>query len=52
MSSLAGSYLVGVVIVVCRLFSVSRCKKFLVGLRRRLIFKSPCMVMVVVGFLV
>ena len=43
-----GSYLVGVVIVVCRLFSVRNMKNACVGLSR-FMFRSPCIVIVVFG---
>lgn len=46
-----GSYLVGVVIVVWRLFSSNRWRRFLGGLRRSML-ASPCSVMEVEGFLV
>ncbi len=46
-----GSYLVGVVMVVWRLFSIRKVKKAVVS-ESRLIFISPCIVMEVVGFLV
>lgn len=46
-----GSYLVGVVMVVWRFFSIRKVKKAVVS-EIRLIFISPCIVMEVVGFLV
>ena len=45
------SYLVGVVIVVCRLFSTRKLWKLVVSFRR-LMLMSPCMVIDVVGFFV
>ena len=46
-----GSCLVGVVIVVCRLFSIKKLWK-LCGSFRRLMLMSPCMVIDVVGLFV
>ena len=45
-----GSYLVGVVIVVCRLFSMRKLWNLVLSLRR-LMFISPCMVIDVLGML-